>query len=624
MMLGFGSRSPALPPSSVGGMEFLRLVEDDLRALSVEARKKHPVVKEAAERGIVRLRALREQYAAAVRESGESPPTSMLRSQDLLRPFLLACNHSDCSRAMILQALSGVQRLINRNAISPSDAPNILRVLAIQATAANTTQDLQVKVLQTLLLTVTWRSCELPEDTLASALAVCIQLAEQRNATVKNAASATLRQVISLIFDRVGCVEGDEDDEAPSSPRGGRDDEEDEEGLEWSHTTSMSRAGEGGGRAGQRGEPEGLRYLRPVERCAYYLIQDLCLLSRGEAGTWLKHVTVPQTVGVELIEQVLVHKASLFRERQLFTDVVRNQVCPLVVQTLKSGLDFALLVRLMRTISTVVGELADLLVPQCEVILTMLTQLLASCDLSAASSTSSAFQSATEQVGLGAFTSQSRASKLGLWSVMLSLDVMSSVCQDGQLLHTLFRNYDLLPDCTNIFANMVKALTRFVIEASTPVTASLSMHAAANAVSWSSKGLPNLSRGFELLKETSPPAISEGEVLLNAVGCLLAMLDSLSRVTIEAQLQGSLRSPVPSRAIWQPGLSAEGDCPGYLYHRMLVKGEVWRDIQQCFTHIFTQSAGSDQLYDACLLGFERFVTAVHLLGVTAARSQVRM
>jgi len=63
-------------------MDFLRLIEDDLRELSIEARKKHPVVKEAAERGIVKLRALREQYAAAVGESsGESPPTSLFQSQ---------------------------------------------------------------------------------------------------------------------------------------------------------------------------------------------------------------------------------------------------------------------------------------------------------------------------------------------------------------------------------------------------------------------------------------------------------------------------------------------------------------------------------------------------------------
>lgn len=47
--------------------------------------------------------------------------------QDLLRPFLLACNHSDASPHLIIMAMGSMQYLINRDAILPSDAPNILR-----------------------------------------------------------------------------------------------------------------------------------------------------------------------------------------------------------------------------------------------------------------------------------------------------------------------------------------------------------------------------------------------------------------------------------------------------------------------------------------------------------------
>ena len=116
-------------------MEFLRAVEDDLRALSVEARKKHPVVKEAAERGIVRLRALREQYAAAVRESGESPPPRAA-VPGAAPPVLAGVQPRGRGKAMTLHALGAIAHLMNRDAISPADAPNILRVLAIQAVPA--------------------------------------------------------------------------------------------------------------------------------------------------------------------------------------------------------------------------------------------------------------------------------------------------------------------------------------------------------------------------------------------------------------------------------------------------------------------------------------------------------
>lgn len=47
--------------------------------------------------------------------------------QDLLRPFLLACNHADASPHLMIMAMGSIQYLINRDAILPSDAPNILR-----------------------------------------------------------------------------------------------------------------------------------------------------------------------------------------------------------------------------------------------------------------------------------------------------------------------------------------------------------------------------------------------------------------------------------------------------------------------------------------------------------------
>jgi Dimerisation and cyclophilin-binding domain of Mon2 len=45
-------------------MEFLRIVEDELKALSAEARKRYPEVTEAAERAVLRLRGMREQSAS--------------------------------------------------------------------------------------------------------------------------------------------------------------------------------------------------------------------------------------------------------------------------------------------------------------------------------------------------------------------------------------------------------------------------------------------------------------------------------------------------------------------------------------------------------------------------------
>jgi hypothetical protein len=114
-------------------MEFLKAVEADLRSLSGSelARKKHPAVKEAAERGILKLRFLRSEYASKITVE-EVPSRTLFQSQDLISPFLLACNHSDAGSKLVTLSLASVQRLIAFDAVAPSDAPHVMRVLLIQ------------------------------------------------------------------------------------------------------------------------------------------------------------------------------------------------------------------------------------------------------------------------------------------------------------------------------------------------------------------------------------------------------------------------------------------------------------------------------------------------------------
>ena len=61
-----------------------------------------------------------------------TPGPSIFRSQDILRPFLLACNHNDATPKMIGITLQAMQRLVQRDALTAADMPNIMRVLLIQ------------------------------------------------------------------------------------------------------------------------------------------------------------------------------------------------------------------------------------------------------------------------------------------------------------------------------------------------------------------------------------------------------------------------------------------------------------------------------------------------------------
>jgi len=118
-------------------MNFVAQVEEQLRDLGTEARRKHPGVKEASERAILQLRTLQNRYVVAVRRAVSTksphPTTAIFRSQDVLRPFLLAANYPDASFKLITLALNAFQLLVGGDAICPDDSRNVVRVLSIQA-----------------------------------------------------------------------------------------------------------------------------------------------------------------------------------------------------------------------------------------------------------------------------------------------------------------------------------------------------------------------------------------------------------------------------------------------------------------------------------------------------------
>jgi hypothetical protein len=127
----------------------------------------------------------------------------MFRSQDILRPFLLACNHHDASVKMISITLQAMQRLVQRDALTAADMPNIMRVMLIQVEREGAQPESHLKLLQTLLLLLTTPNIVLPESALSQALTVCFALTNMPNPSTANTAAATVRQLISVVFDRV-------------------------------------------------------------------------------------------------------------------------------------------------------------------------------------------------------------------------------------------------------------------------------------------------------------------------------------------------------------------------------------------------------------------------------------
>lgn len=125
-------------------MNFVKVVEEQLRDLGTESRRKHPGVKEAAERAILSLRTLQNKYVVAVRKASRAssengtikvahPTTAIFQNQDVLRPFLLSANYPDVGNKVLNLSLDGIQALLTGNAICRTDGVNVVRILSIQA-----------------------------------------------------------------------------------------------------------------------------------------------------------------------------------------------------------------------------------------------------------------------------------------------------------------------------------------------------------------------------------------------------------------------------------------------------------------------------------------------------------
>ena len=96
-------------------LSLISQVEADLRAISVDARKKFPEVKEAAERALLRLRTAQESLPKDALPAEQA--AAVATAEEVLLPFLMAlATRSDTLPGL---ALTGVQRMISYNALAP-------------------------------------------------------------------------------------------------------------------------------------------------------------------------------------------------------------------------------------------------------------------------------------------------------------------------------------------------------------------------------------------------------------------------------------------------------------------------------------------------------------------------
>uniref|UniRef100_A0A0R3RXV2 Protein MON2 homolog n=1 Tax=Elaeophora elaphi TaxID=1147741 RepID=A0A0R3RXV2_9BILA len=413
-------------------IEAKRLVENllsDLRTLSTEARKKHSQVKEAAESGLVKIK----NISAA---SNEQNLLTNIRcaSAELLQPLILGC--SSRNARLVQVSLQAIQKMVQHRVIESvrSRSRASAHIIVNELWHLMEAECEELRVLQTLTPLV---STELlvTGQWLAKCLVMCFRLNFAKDPIVINTASATVRQMVNCVYERVIQEDGLKGSEMPIV-----------------HQTVRVHA---------KAPPP---TLRPCASDGYMLFHDLCLLINSEAPLWLIGIQeMTRTLGLELLESVLSSYPSIFIKHSEFAQLLKDQVCPLIIKLFAPNhkqmqiasqhpcssnahvsLDsissqmpcspervyFPISMRLLRVIVILITLYYNLLVTECEIFLALLVKFLES-------------------------------DKLG-WQRAIALEVLHKIVVLPELLIWFCENYDAKPNATKAINSIVSGLVAYV------------------------------------------------------------------------------------------------------------------------------------------------------------------
>ncbi|CAO3630367.1 unnamed protein product [Mucor hiemalis] len=461
-------------------------LQTELLTLSSEARRKHPEIKEAAERLSVILRSFKER-------PGYSIANELAKTEDALRPFVLACETKQIKLVTI--AIGCIQKLISFHAIPETSIRTILRTLTDVSIHG---VEIQLKILQTVLpLLNNYRSVH--DDILAEALLICFRLQDSKIVVVNNTAAATLRQLVIFVFDKVA--------------------KEDSMGLQLSEANQEVEISTG----------EKIK-LHPCAKDAYYLLQDLCLLTNGDHPEYLRLNHLSKTFGLELIESVLANHYALFREHKELSAILKERVCPMFIKNFSEKNDFPQTMRLTRVVFILIKQFSEILVMECEIFLSMFVKIL--------------------------------EPENPLWLRVLAMEVFKGVCNDPVLMSSIYNWYDRQSSSTNIFRDMITGFGRLATEKPQSIGATQGGresidYGTGGAGSHTSHSIQNSSATSDSLSTASstmriqcidqldkadPPTIPETYIFYLALLCLNSIADGLGGFALPRFSPGAVKS----------------------------------------------------------------------------------
>ncbi|XP_017107261.2 protein MON2 homolog [Drosophila bipectinata] len=383
--------------------KFVEALQADFKTLSLETKKKYPQIKEACEEAISKLCT-----------AGSSQQNSVYYTvNQILYPLVQGCETKDLK--IIKFCLGMMQRLITQQVVDQKGALYITN--ALWTLMENNIEE--VKVLQTVTLLLTTNTV-VHGDTLAKALVLCFRLHYHKNPTIVNTAGATIRQLVSLVFERVYL----EKDSVSSLQ----------------HPQQPPAEGDGGGQD-----------VQTFASDAFLLFQDLVQLVNVEQPFWLVGMTeMTRTFGLELLEAVLTNFSAVFHESNDFRLLLKERVCALVIKLFSPNVKhrqlpapsngnapaaaekpyFPISMRLLRLVAVLIQKYHTILVTECEIFLSLIIK----------------------------FLDPDKPS----WQRALALEVIHKLVTRSSLIAFFCKSYDLKNHATNIVHDMIAAMGSYV------------------------------------------------------------------------------------------------------------------------------------------------------------------
>mmetsp|Transcript_26226 Transcript_26226/g.42473 ORF Transcript_26226/g.42473 Transcript_26226/m.42473 type:complete len:1818 (+) Transcript_26226:92-5545(+) len=492
-------------------MSVIDVLEADLKALAFEAGRSLSAVKEAAAIAITRIHASRDSYDEIAKAAAQGRAVEN-KLEDVVRPFLLACNHKTACTKLIVVALGSIQRLLHADVLDQAGRKHVMHVLIIQSQRAKPIIEIEVKILQTIPALLTPRIYPVSQEVLFDAVGLCCKF----HATNPGLTSAALTQVLTQLFDSV--------------ETGIRDNS-----LTENHQQNI--------------------------KCALVFLEELCLIvgtssnspslasgltsstaaqtvsSPGRLAPFFRssssssphaqtpssaNVTVrsgegfrsvmPKTLALELLETILSNHSALFMlpgAGGSFSNLLQTKVCPVIFKGFGGRCDWRLMVRLMRTLVVLLCELRPVLLSQdIENLLNLLLQTF-------------------EDGGTNGVNSNQPRFVSPLWHRVLTMETLNVLCSRQELLEELQQIYPAAHQTAenngtqrvSLFVHIVQSLCFLVGE----MVAQPSVAAGVDAIA------ARQTKGLELLSEEQPPSnLNEPLVTLLAAECLASVADGMA------------------------------------------------------------------------------------------------